>query len=246
MKDFTSVDVRGPFALESKQGKEFKLSVTLDDNLFEHLQVEKEGKILSIGFKGKNLSIRLSEDHQPKASVTMPTLEGLKLNGASHATAEEFKVDGPVHLTLVGASQFKGALRGGEVKIDADGASTVILSGSGKNMRVKTNGASKLRLRDYTASGERLIVDANGAATVTLKGNVTAGVLKAIGASTLDLRDVSLAGADVTLVGASNATVQVSEKLDYSVRGASHLNYFGDPKIGKSEKKDVSSVSHKR
>ena len=105
------------------------------------------------------------------------------------------------------------------------------------------NGASKLNMEDFTASGQRLIVDAGGASSVTLKGSATAGVLKASGASHLDLGELKLAAADVTVDGASHVTVRVTEKLDYDLSGVSHLTYHGDPTIGKSHKSGGSHVS---
>ncbi len=245
IKDFTGVEVRSPFALELKQGKEFKVSVTVDDNLFDHVLVEKEGKKLVIGFKGKNLNIRLNHRDSLKADVTLPELETLQLNGAAHATANGFTATRPVSLKLNGASQFKGSLKGTDVNIDANGASTVKLEGSGKNVRVTANGASHLRLGDFTGSGERLIIDADGASGVDLKGRFTAAVLTATGASHLDLRGATLAAADMTVNGSSHAAVRVTEKLDYSVNGASHLDYYGNPTIGKSSKRGASHVSHK-
>jgi hypothetical protein len=246
LKDFTAVEINGPFTLDLKQGKEFKVALTADDNLFEYIRVEKQGNRLVVGFiKGKNVSIQLDRDHALKVDVTLPELEALKLNGAARATAEGFKAGRPVRLDLNGASRLTGSLQGDRLTIDANGASSVKLAGSGKDLRIRMHGASRLRMGDFTASGDKLLIDANGAANLVLKGKVTAGVINAVGASHLDLREATLAAADVTLVGASHATVRVTEKLNYSVAGASHLDYFGDPKIGKSQKSDVSNVSRK-
>ncbi len=246
IKDFTAVEVRGPFTVELKQGKDFHVAVTADDNLFEHLQVEKSGSKLEIGFKGKNLRLRLSRDNPLKVAITMPSLEALDLNGAVTATADGFEGDHPLRLHLNGASQLKGSVRAAEVTVDVNGASTVKLAGSGKNIRLKSNGASRLKLSEFDASGERLIIDATGASIVSLKGSVTASVIRATGACHLDLHGTTLAAADVTLEGASQAKVHVTEKLDYSVGGASHLDYTGDPKIGRSSKHGASHVSHKK
>jgi serine/threonine-protein kinase len=246
IKDFKAIDIRGPFSLELKQGKVYKVDVTADDNLFDHLQVEKVDKKLVVGFKGKNLNLHLTGDSTLKVAVTLPELEDLSLNGASRATADGFTAKQPLRLKLNGASQLKGSIKGAKVTIDVNGASTVTLAGSGKDLQLTSNGASRLKLADFDASGERLIVDANGASTVKLKGNVKAAVVKAIGASHLDLRDLALAGADVTAIGASHVVVRVSDTLDYSVTGASHLEYSGDPKIGKSNKNGASHVSHKQ
>jgi serine/threonine protein kinase len=246
LKDFTTVEVRGPYFVELSQGKEFQVAITADDNVFDHLQVEKDGKKLLLSFKGKNLRLNLDGEHPLKASVTLPDLEGLHLNGAVHASVGEFTTTRPVRLQISGASQLKGSLKGAEVTVDANGASTVKLEGSGKNLRLKSNGASHLKMADFTATGDRLIVDAGGTSFVALKGSVKAGVLKVVGASHVDLRGTNLAAADVTVEGASHASVSVSEKLDYSVTGASHLDYYGDPTIGKASKHGASHVSQKK
>jgi hypothetical protein len=246
LKDFSSVEVRGPFQVELKQDKKFKVAVTADDNLFEHLNVEKVGKSLVIGFKGKNVSIRLKRDRALKAEISLPTLEGLTLTGAARATAEGFKNDQPVNLHLNGACQLTGSLQGDGLSVDANGASTLKLSGTGKDLRLRVNGASKLKMADFAASGKTLIINAVGASTVALKGDVTAAVIKLVGSSLVDLHDVTLAAADVTAEGASHATIRVKEKLDYSVTGASHLEYYGDPTIGKADKHGHSHVSHKQ
>jgi serine/threonine-protein kinase len=245
LKGFTGIEVNGPFSVELKQGRDFKVAVTAADNLFEHLQVEKDGAKLRVGFKGKNARLRLSREQPLRAAVTLPILEALHLNGAARATAEEFKAGRPLRFHLNGASRLKGTFQAADVSIDANGASTVQLAGSGKNVRLKANGASRLALAEFAASGDQLIIDATGASSVTLKGSVTAGALQAVRASQLHLRDLTLAAADVTLVGASRASVRVKEMLTYSVSGASHLDYYGDPKIGKSSKQGASHVSHK-
>ena len=116
LKDFLgSRRPRAPFTVDLKQGKEFKVSVTADDNLFDLLQVEKEGKKLVIGFKGKNIRINLKKENPLKAAVTLPQLEELRLNGAARANAAEFKGTDPFRLFTNGASRFEGSIKAGDV-----------------------------------------------------------------------------------------------------------------------------------
>jgi hypothetical protein len=62
----------------------------------------------------------------------------------------------------------------------------------------------------------------------------------------MNLGEFAFDNIDVDLSGASQATIQVKSKLNYSVSGASHLTYKGDPTIGRSEKSGASSTSHKK
>jgi serine/threonine-protein kinase len=243
LKDFTAIDIRAPFVVDLKQGKEFKVSVTADDNLFDYFQVDKEGNKLLLGFKKKSVSLHLKRDDALKASITLPVLEDLHTNSAARVQAGPFTVDGPFRLRTNGASKFEGSVKAGTLTVDANGASKIELAGSAEGLRIKANGASKLEMSDFTASGDGIIIDANGASHVQVKGTVKGGVIKASGASHLDLSDLKLAIADVTLDGASHATIRVTEKLNYNVSGVSHLTYYGDPKIGNSNKSGHSHVS---
>jgi hypothetical protein len=47
----------------------------------------------------------------------------------------------------------------------------------------------------------------------------------------------------IQLDGASSGVVKASDKLDYELNGASHLDYRGSPKIGNKEAQGASSVS---
>jgi hypothetical protein len=128
-------------------------------------------------------------------------------------------------ISLGGASsgQFGGFKPSPELAVECDGASTV----SGQ------------------VDTDRLKAKVGGASTVKLKGTARNAVLSASGASQLDLNGLTLGVASVKLSGASQATVDVKEALDYSLSGASTLTYRGDPRIGESGNSGASSVVHR-
>jgi hypothetical protein len=72
-----------------------------------------------------------------------------------------------------------------------------------------------------------------GASTVTLEGSTAELSVEASGASKLELADFTATTAEVTLSGASGATLNVEERIDSAdVSGASRLRYLGDPDLG--------------
>jgi len=73
-----------------------------------------------------------------------------------------------------------------------------------------------------------------------------AALLRAQGASRLVLGDPAPEAADIMLTGASSAMVRVKGLLNYDVNSASHLNYLGEPAIGRAKKTDASSVSRRQ
>jgi hypothetical protein len=92
------------------------------------------------------------------------------------------------------------------------------------------SGASHLT-GGVTASGNAQFT-VSGDSTLELTGTAQDGVLAVDGASTVKLGAYPLLNANVTLSGASHATVHPHGRLNADVSGASHLTYIGDPMLG--------------
>jgi RNA polymerase sigma factor (sigma-70 family) len=129
--------------------------------------------------------------------------------------------------------------------VNASGASRVTLKGFKAKgaFTAEASGASNL---EGEVEAGKVDLSASGASKVSLKGAAKEGKLAASGASRLRLADFALDSADVDLSGASMAEVQARTKLDYSLSGASHLEYQGDPTLGKHEATGASHAAQKK
>jgi hypothetical protein len=125
-----------------------------------------------------------------------------------------------------------------------DGACTGTVEGftDCRSFRVELHGASSL---GGEIEADRIDADVAGASTLSLRGAAKSGTLEASGASRLHLRDLALTRVDVHLSGACSGTVLVNGRLDYDVSGASHLDYYGRPTLGKHESSGASSATQK-
>jgi CubicO group peptidase (beta-lactamase class C family) len=196
--DFSSVEASHAFQVDITKGDSYSASITVDDNVVPFATVLKEDTALHIRLDAQNKSF---QKVTLKAAVTMPSLTGIALSGASRATLKGFDSAKDFTVTLSGASQLAGDIKAANAKL------TVI-----------------------------------GAAKVNLTGSAQTGTLEASGASTLELKDFVLGNADAHLSGASRATLNVRDKLDYDLSGASHLTYRGNPTIGKKKLSGASRV----
>lgn len=162
---FSKVDAHHNCRLQITRGENFSVVVRIDDNLADHLRVEKDGDTLSIGLKRgfnyRNVTL--------EADVTMPDLEGVGLSGASRGEVLGFRFDHDFELDLSGASGFRADMDTGDVSIDMSGASDVELTGRGGNVYVSSSGASSADLGDFEARDVE--VDLSGASSVTARVN---------------------------------------------------------------------------
>jgi len=186
---FDKVDVSHAFEVEVSQGEAFSVVVHIDDNLVQHLRVDKRGRTLEVGLRpGRMFNIRQAT---MQAEVTMPELTGVELSGASHATLTGFKSTKALEVDLSGASSLRGDIEAGNVRFDLSGASDVTLTGSGRDVAIDASGASEVDLAgfpmddadvDLSGASEatvnpsgRLNVDASGASDVYYLGSPTLG-----------------------------------------------------------------------
>jgi hypothetical protein len=135
-----------------------------------------------------------------KAKITLPTLEGLNLSGATKGTVAGFKSNKALDVELSGASQLSGEIQSGNANFELSGASKATLKGSAQDVKVVVSGASTLDLENFAV--QNLSANASAASNVTasIKGKLD---VELSGASTLNyLGSPQLGKTNIT--GASN------------------------------------------
>ena len=105
---FSSVAAGHAFQVEIIKGAKHSAKITADDNLIDDVKVVKDDTTLRIEVDTKNKSFR---DVHWKATVTMPKLEAIHLDGACHATVEGFDKVKTLTAKLNGASHLTGTVK---------------------------------------------------------------------------------------------------------------------------------------
>jgi hypothetical protein len=219
--NFTRLEVGNAFKVEVVHAASFSVSITMDDNLFEYLDVSRSGETLEIKLASGYGFI----SYTAMAEITMPELRRFDLSGATDGMVSGFSsaqgldiqtsgassldmldmAAGDVDFELSGASHLNGDITsGGDVRFNISGASSAVLSGSADDLDADLSGASSLELDNFPV------------------GNV-----------------------DIKLSGASNGTVNMDGTLNADLSGASHLRYIGEPVMGDIDISGASGISSK-
>jgi hypothetical protein len=196
---FTKVDVGSAFRVTIDQGEDYRVDITLDENLRKYLDVGVQGDTLQIRLRpGVSYSSRPGE---MRAEITMPELEGLDLSGAVRGDVKGFESNDPLRVNLSGASNLAADIAVGDVQLEASGASRVTMKGSGDALYLESSGASNADLSEFTVTDAdirlsgasqaqvnmdgRLNADVSGASKLLYSGDVSLGEVETSGASTV-------------------------------------------------------------
>ena len=216
--DFVRVKVGSAFEVDIAESDSYRVSITLNENLFDYLDASQKGDTLTIRLEPNHSYIRTTQI----ATITLPDLHGLELSGASECDIEGFSATHSLELELSGASSLDIAdMSTGDIKLEASGASEA--SGS--------------------ITAEDVVFDVSGASRITLSGSGNDIVVDASGASSVELGEFIVDNADVSFSGASHGTVNLDGRLDADLSGASHLNYIGEPTMGDIDISGASSLN---
>jgi len=223
--DFTSVDVSGTFEVEIIQSDSFSTTISADESFFDYIAVSKEGDTLRIYLNPRHTFTDFTlQARTLKAKITMPTLHGLNLSGASKGTVTGFKSAEDFSLDVSGAS----SLDMDDMEVD--------------DVEFEISGASKVTGK-LTADDAKFEV--SGASKIELDGSANNIILNTSGASEVNLADFPLNNANANLSGASKATLNVKGRLDSILSDASSLYFEGNPTMGNISVSGASTIKHK-
>jgi len=178
--DFTRVSVSNAFRVTIDRGERHAVAVSVDDNLTDYLDVRLEGDTLYIGMK-PSLHLGFRNATQ-RAEITMPSVEGIELSGATQGDISGISGDERLEIEVSGASRLRGDVTAGGMRMEISGASTVEIIGSATDLDVEASGASNAKLGEFESGDTR--AEASGASHVTVRpsGRLTGA---ASGASTV-------------------------------------------------------------
>jgi hypothetical protein len=194
VSDFKGIDVSGGFDVILVQGSTESLTLTAQENLFEHITANVENGILRI-YTHNNLWAT-----QPmKARITFKNINSLKVSGGGD-TYSETPVDAEaLNVNISGGGDFRSIINSGELKYYIRGGGDTDIEG---------------KTKDYN-------LDVSGGGDIKSKINSETITCRIVGGGDLYLRnEVQASKADIEINGGGDMDIKLStEKLRCSVSG---------------------------
>jgi len=200
VKGYHGIEVSSAIDLYLSQGDEEAVVVSARDTKWrDRIRTDVVDGILRIRLEGGHFS---PGNHKLKAYVSFTSLDRLSASGACNVYVDGVIGGSKLSMNLAGASDFKGAVRVGELELEQSGASDAHITGVVSGLAtIRSTGASDVKGYDLTvescdahasgASDIRITVNkelkavASGASSVYYKGAGVISEVHSSGASTV-------------------------------------------------------------
>lgn len=191
--DFTRIEAHNGFHVEITRSSSYNVEVATDDNVWQYLDVSKNGDTLVIGFEWN----RSYNSVKKQAVITMPAIEDIQLSGGSHAVIEDFNSSNDFSAKLSGGSGLDGTFTASGTELSLSGGSRITLSGSGDTLVIDSSGGSRVNLNDFPVSDADINISGGGFADINMIGILDthlSGGSKIIYSGNPKLGDMELSG----------------------------------------------------
>jgi hypothetical protein len=148
---FTIVNIQGAFNAEIKQGDDFSVIISTDDNLVSRILISSKGDTLTLGIQAPASFFPTAL----KTTITMPRIYGLYLSGGAKASLVDFKSTYNFDLNVAEKSTLNGYIEAGITDFDISEGSQVTLKGVALELNLEVAGGSHLDLGDFIIHGAR-------------------------------------------------------------------------------------------
>lgn len=149
-QDFSAIDAGYGFNIAVTQGNEYSISVSVDDNVLDRLDVRKDGDTLKIsldpgGYTRMNLV----------AKITMPSLNSIEFSGGTHG-------------------EISGFTSTRDFEVDLSGGSWVIIEGSAGDLVMDASGGSHFDFSEFTVNDADVKLSGGSNGSVYVGGRLDA------------------------------------------------------------------------
>ncbi len=165
LKGFEKIEVGGAFVVTIRRGDAFEVIADTDEqNDLDDIDFDVRNNTLEIGHKDKFSFGRRNET--VRINITMPSLEGLDISGASTLKVIGFKDKSKdLDIQLSGASKAAIDVEVRKIEFDASGASKADLRGSAEKVNMDISGACHIDAKRMQINLAR--ADASGASHIS-------------------------------------------------------------------------------
>jgi hypothetical protein len=170
VSSFHGIKISNAFDVIIKQGSEEAVVVSATEEKYrERIKVNVVNGILQISYDNEKVWKWSNENKKLRAYISVKNIDQLDISGACDVKVDGVLKGGNLKLELSGASSLKGAVNYNSIVADQSGASNSKLSGTATNLDIEVSGASDFTGFDLVT--ESCKAGASGASDIKITVN---------------------------------------------------------------------------
>ena len=179
---FDRLDIGWGFEATVRQGSEYSITVTANENVMDRVIVSKSGNKLTIGMK-----IGTYDSLQLRANITMPELTRVELSGGSTGDVRGF-----------------GAID--EFDLELSGGSDYVMDGSANKLKASASGGSEMQLSNFDVQDLDIHMGDGSRGTIKVSGRIDADLSGGSRVGHVDDAQAALRIGDISIAASHNYT----------------------------------------
>lgn len=220
IEEYNQISVAGAMSFEYSQstGAPY-LEITLDENLFEYLDVRVEGKTLKISPKTDK-----SQKYQSPFNLKATTFKIV-------SNSKELK-----KLDIAGSGNFtvKSSLKGNNLELNTAGSGSMLFAQNLTLNKLKLNLAGSGNINITQLKAPEASCNIAGSGSISLAGTADEAAYNLSGSGKIEAYDFVAQTVSCNIAGSGSAEVHAEKKLNANIIGSGNVYYKGTPEVKKS------------
>lgn len=203
---FTEVDNRSSANVFISKGSDHAVTLTVDRNILEILDIRVERDELIIEIKPGYSIFRTTEF---RLDIEMPALEKASIAGSGEMVIQDIFSGDRLSLSIAGSGDISGSFEYDEIRATIAGSGDITAKAFSEEMNCRVTGSGDIELE-----GEADIF----ISTIAGSGNIRA-------------RDFDSEDVELEIVGSGSAVIYAEDSLDVVIAGSGSVYYYGSPYV---------------
>jgi hypothetical protein len=168
---FERINSSGTAIVRFHAGDEFRVVLTVDENLEEYIEITTRGNTLNIGTRSGSFSFtRFIVD------VYAPTLSGVSVSGSGRFENFE-KITVPAfEATVSGSGRITGIIESERFSTTISGSGRVTVLGSSQNLDVRISGSGRFIGNEFVTNNATARISGSGGADIYVTDNLNVNI----------------------------------------------------------------------
>ena len=168
---FERINISGTAIVRFHASDEFRVMLTVDENLDEYVEIVTRGNTLNIGTRSGSFSFT-----QFVVDVYAPTLSGVSVSGSGSFENAEKLIIPTFGANVAGSGKITGKIESENFSANISGSGRVEVLGSSQNANINISGSGRFIGNEFIANNARVSVSGSGSVNVHATGNLNANI----------------------------------------------------------------------